>query len=99
VSNQTTGEGSTPTPAIIVGPRPLAIVGVTIGALVVVGCIGGGLFWYYKKSKAAAHDLDVWLEKTEQEMRVEDARGDQAGEAPPELQPPTVSLIIKLLTS
>jgi hypothetical protein len=42
-----------------------AIAGGIVGALVVIGCVAGGVFWYVRKKKrVATHDMDVWLDKT-----------------------------------
>jgi hypothetical protein len=40
-----------------------AIAGGIVGAIVVIGCVAGGLFWYIRKRKRAADDMDMWLDK------------------------------------
>lgn len=42
-----------------------AIAGGIVGALLVVGCVVGGFFWYIRKKRRATHDMDVWLDKAE----------------------------------
>ena len=46
------------------GPNTGAIAGGIVAAIVVVGCIVGGIFWYIRKKRQAARDMDLWLDKT-----------------------------------
>jgi hypothetical protein len=34
-----------------------------VAAIVVLGCIIGGIFWYIKKKRQATRDMDIWLDK------------------------------------
>ena len=56
-----TGTGSN----LATGPDTGAIAGGIVGAIIFVGCVAGGVFWYLRKRRQAAHDMDVWLDKTE----------------------------------
>ena len=46
------------------GPNTGAIAGGIVAALMLVGCIAGGVFWYIRKRRQATRDMDVWLDKT-----------------------------------
>ena len=41
-----------------------AIAGGIVGALICVGIIAGGLFWYLRKKRGVKEDMDHWLDNT-----------------------------------
>lgn len=45
------------------GPKTGVIAGGIVAAIVVLGCIIGGIFWYIKKKRQATRDMDIWLDK------------------------------------
>ena len=70
-----------------------AIAGGIIGALVVVGCVAGGLFWYVRKKKRATRDMDVWLDKTSN-GEADDEKSMADGSIHPVLSPDFSILLI-----
>jgi len=75
------------------GPNVAAIAGGIVGALVVAGCVAGGLFWYVRKKKRATRDMDVWLDKTSN-GEADDEKSMAHGSIHPVLSPDFSNLLI-----
>lgn len=56
-----------------------AIAGGIVGALVGVGIVAGGLFWYLRRTRAVKDDMDTWLDSTKMVDMEEKDRRHQSG--------------------
>jgi hypothetical protein len=55
-----------------------AIAGGIVGALILVGCVAGVLFWYIRRKKRASEEMDVWLDNTKNVEEEEKEPGQTA---------------------
>lgn len=59
---------ATPTPK----PNTGAIAGGIVAALLVIGAIAAGVFFFVRKKKRATRDMDQWLDKSENSIEEEE---------------------------